>query len=89
MKNRVDRLVHDIRNPLNSISINAELACLLHQSGSSPEKLEKALRTILRECANCSLVVENFRQQLVLAEEGNTDMDNEHGQADDSGTPTS
>jgi signal transduction histidine kinase len=57
MKTRLDKLVHDVRNPLNAISVNAELAKLLLDHPGSGEQVRKALDTILQECRKCNDVL--------------------------------
>lgn len=49
------KAIHDMRNPLNSITMNAELGNLIVQGGSiDPERLKKIFTIILRECKDCS-----------------------------------
>jgi hypothetical protein len=64
MQTTVDKLVHDVRGALNSISMNAELARMLAQQQSSPEKIQHCLGVILRECSQCNLLMEAFRTEL-------------------------
>lgn len=63
MQTRVDKLVHDVRGSLNSISMNAELARLLSQQNGSPEKIQHCISVILRECGQCNALVEGFRTE--------------------------
>jgi signal transduction histidine kinase len=63
MQTRVDKLVHDVRGSLNSISMNAELAKLLCQQNGNPEKIQHCLGVILRECSQCNALVEDFRNE--------------------------
>lgn len=72
MKTRFDQLLHDVRNPLNTISMNAELARLLGQTGTSPEKLQKALAVIVNECKRCDTILESFRTELQNETDANT-----------------
>lgn len=46
--------IHNIRNRLNTISMNAELGKLTVEQQADPEKLVKVLDIILRECQHCS-----------------------------------
>ena len=64
MQSRVDKLVHDVRGTLNSISMNAELARLLSQQGANPDKLRHCLDVILRECHQCNGLMEGFREDV-------------------------
>jgi signal transduction histidine kinase len=56
--NRIDRLVHDARGPLNTISVNAEVARLLLQKSAPPEGILTALQNILRECQRCNDILQ-------------------------------
>ena len=44
MPSRLDRLVHDARGPLNTISVNAEVARLLIQKSAPPEGILTAMQ---------------------------------------------
>jgi len=67
-----EKIIHDIRNPLNTISMNAELGKLSLQRNPDPQKLAAIFEVILRECRICS-------DQLALLKEsflkGNPDQD--------------
>jgi hypothetical protein len=56
--NRIDRLVHDARGPLNTISVNAEVARLLLQKSAPPEGILTAIQNILRECQRCNDILQ-------------------------------
>lgn len=45
---------HEIRNHLNNISVNAELAKLIIDGNLDKERLRKAIETVLLECKKCS-----------------------------------
>lgn len=64
MRDRVDRLVHDARGPLNTIVVNAELAQLLQRSGGDPARLQQALAAIVRESQRCNQILQDFRDEL-------------------------
>lgn len=49
-----EKIIHDIRNPLNTISMNAELGKLSLQRNPDPQKLISIFEVILRECRICS-----------------------------------
>lgn len=55
----LSRVAHDLRNPLNSISMNAELVKLKLQRGGDPEDLISYMDRILDECKNCGSVLES------------------------------
>lgn len=48
------QLLHDIRNPLNTISINAELGKLVLERSGDVKRAIHILDIILAECRNCS-----------------------------------
>ncbi|MCA9757655.1 MAG: histidine kinase [Candidatus Eisenbacteria bacterium] len=50
----VPKLVHDLRNPLNSISMTAELAKLQLMQGEAAEAVAGNLDAIIRICRSCS-----------------------------------
>lgn len=58
MPNKLDRLVHDARGPLNTISVNAEVARLLIQKAAPPEGILTAMQNILRECQRCNEILQ-------------------------------
>lgn len=55
----LSRVAHDLRNPLNSISMNAELVKLKLQRGGDPVDLVSYMDRILQECKNCGDVLES------------------------------
>ena len=68
MKTNLEKLVHDVRNPLNSISVNAELAKVLIDQPGAAEQARKALDTILRECRKCNDVLNSSAQYFAESE---------------------
>jgi hypothetical protein len=62
-----EKIIHDIRNPLNTISMNAELGKLSLQRNPDPQKLVAIFEVILRECRICSdqltLLKEHFLKE--------------------------
>lgn len=57
MKSEQEKLIHDIRNGLNSIAMNAELARLLVMQNGSNEMITRALDTILKQSTLCSEIL--------------------------------
>lgn len=53
------RMAHDLRNPLNSISMNAELVKLKLQRSGDTEQVVTYLDRILQECKNCGALLES------------------------------
>jgi hypothetical protein len=60
MRNRTERFLHDARGPLNTISVNAELAKLLAQKAGATDNIINALNTILSECQRCNQILYEF-----------------------------
>lgn len=50
----INTAIHDIRNPLNTIAMNAELARLIIETNADPLKAINAIDAILRSCKLCS-----------------------------------
>jgi signal transduction histidine kinase len=50
----VKQLIHDVRGPLNKISMNAELVKLLIENDMPREKALVALDKIIQGCQECS-----------------------------------
>lgn len=48
---------HQLRNPLNSISINAELARLQLQKQQDPKEIILSIDRILQECKHCAALL--------------------------------
>ena len=63
MPNKLDRLVHDARGPLNTISVNAEVARLLVQKSAPPEGILTAMQNILRECQRCNEILQMINNE--------------------------
>ena len=60
MHTRVDQLLHDARGPLNTISVNAEVAKLLLQKSAPQESILAAMQNILRECQRCNEILQQI-----------------------------
>lgn len=52
--------VHDIRKPLNRISMQAELIKLVLENNLPPQKAIEAVDKILQSCQDCSQLLENL-----------------------------
>ncbi|MBV2129123.1 histidine kinase dimerization/phospho-acceptor domain-containing protein [Arsukibacterium indicum] len=52
--------VHDIRKPLNRISMQAELIKLVLENNLPPDKAIAAIDKILQSCQDCSQLLENL-----------------------------
>ncbi len=60
MDGEKNRFVHDLRNPLNTISINAELGKLTLERTGDIRKAISIFETILAECQQCSQLLETL-----------------------------
>ncbi len=54
MADNINHLIHDVRNPLNCISVNAELGKLTLERTKDVDKAIAIFETILKECRSCS-----------------------------------
>ncbi|WP_215395856.1 histidine kinase dimerization/phospho-acceptor domain-containing protein [Rheinheimera oceanensis] len=54
--------VHDIRKPLNRISMQAELIKLVLENNLPPQKAIEAVDKILQSCQDCSQLLENLSE---------------------------
>lgn len=63
MPSRLDQLLHDARGPLNTISINAEVAKLLLQKSAPVADITATLQNIVRECQRCSEILQLIGNQ--------------------------
>ncbi len=61
MSSDVSRLIHDIRNPLNTISVNAELGKLVLSRQGDLQQATSAFDMILSECRRCSEQLERLK----------------------------
>lgn len=61
MDGEKNRFVHDLRNPLNTISINAELGKLTLERTGDIRKAISIFETILAECQQCGKVLETLQ----------------------------
>ena len=64
----LQRLIHNVRGPLNSISMNAELGKMYIQEGKAPDSVMKTLDTIVRHCTACSAGLESLHDFLMDSE---------------------
>jgi len=54
--------VHDIRKPLNRISMQAELIKLVLENNLPPQKAIEAVDKILQSCQDCSALLEQLSE---------------------------
>lgn len=67
MDDEKSRLLHDLRNPLNTISINAELGKLTLERTGDIRKAISIFDTILAECRQCGRLLELAQEVQVSA----------------------
>lgn len=70
MDGKKNRFVHDLRNPLNTISINAELGKLTLERTGDIRKAISIFETILAECQQCSRVLETLQDTVFMPANG-------------------
>ena len=76
MDSEKNRFVHDLRNPLNTISINAELGKLTLERTGDIRKAISIFDTILAECRQCSYVLETLQDtQFTRVNNGGSESD--------------
>ncbi len=68
MDNKSNKLIHDLRNPLNNISINAELGRLTLVRTGDIDRAIQIFETILEECRTCSCRLDAFKIADILRE---------------------
>lgn len=59
----VNTLIHDVRNPLNRISMQAEMAKLVIENDMPKEKAIAALEKILTACQDSSVALQMLADQ--------------------------
>lgn len=64
MDEETKKLIHDIRNPVNTISMNAELGKLCLERTQDVAKATEIFDIILRECRQCGEQVNALKNHL-------------------------
>ena len=59
-KDKIAHVAHQLRNPLNTISINAELARLQLQKQQDPQAILLSIERILQECKYCASLLDEL-----------------------------
>lgn len=49
-----ERIIHNMRGPLNSVAMTAELGKLYVANGDKSERVLSALETIIQQCSACA-----------------------------------
>ena len=61
---KLSECIHDIRNPLNTISVNAELGRLVLQQGLDTKKAIEAFNKIVEECQVCAEAINQLKVEM-------------------------
>lgn len=73
MDGEKNRFVHDLRNPLNTISVNAELGKLTLERTGDIRKAISIFETILLECRQCSQLLETLKDTSFVRDESHSE----------------
>lgn len=73
MDNDIRRLLHDVRNPLNTISMSAELGKLTLERTGDIDKAAEIFASILRECRSCSDMLTHLKTSILAECQGSDD----------------
>ncbi|WP_340680698.1 histidine kinase dimerization/phospho-acceptor domain-containing protein [Paraglaciecola sp.] len=57
-----NQFIHNVRNPLNSITLHAELGKMLIEDQGSAEQIKNAFSVILQQCKSCELILTDMRK---------------------------
>ena len=60
----VDGFIHNTLNPLNSITLHAELGKMLVEENASNEQIKEIFSVILQQCASCEQILTEMRTTL-------------------------
>lgn len=77
MSGEKNKFIHDIRNPLNTISVNAELGKLTLERTGDIRKAISIFETILMECRQCSNVLHTLKEEYFIGVDSNGGEDKE------------
>jgi len=58
-----DKFIHNVRNPLNSISLHAELGKMLLDENASTEQIRNLFIVILEQCISCEEILSEMRNK--------------------------
>lgn len=71
MDGEKNRFIHNLRNPLNTISVSAELGRLTLERTGDIRKAISIFETILTECRQCNDILDELKNtRFVRANEG-------------------
>jgi signal transduction histidine kinase len=66
MSSDKNKFIHDLRNPLNTISVNAELGKLTLERTGDIRKAISIFEAILMECRQCSNVLDTLKEEYFI-----------------------
>lgn len=75
MDDEKNQFVHDLRNPLNTISVNAELGRLTLERTGDIRKAISIFETIMAECRQCSQLLETLQDVRFVRDENIHEVD--------------
>jgi hypothetical protein len=70
MDDQKSQFIHSMRNPLNTISVNAELGRLTLERTGDIRKAISIFETILLECRQCSHLLDGLLHTRFIRDEG-------------------
>jgi len=54
------QVIHEVRNAINTISMNTEVAVLLLESDFNSEKFKQLMQSILKQCEHCGVTLDEL-----------------------------
>ncbi|ARD42900.1 histidine kinase [Colwellia sp. PAMC 21821] len=57
-----EKFIHNVRNPLNSIVLHAELGKMLIDNDADVEQIKNAFTVILQQCKGCEQLLMDMRK---------------------------
>lgn len=66
MNGEKNKFIHDLRNPLNTISVNAELGKLTLERTGDIRKAISIFEAILVECRQCSKMLDTVKDEYFI-----------------------
>jgi signal transduction histidine kinase len=62
---KIRKHIHNVRNPLNSIALHAELGNMLLEGHASNKELQNAFSVILQQCRQCDAELGKIRNMVI------------------------
>lgn len=61
-KDNIRSIIHDLKNPINTISMNAELGLMLLEHDLDKQRLTKILQVVLQQCSEFDGTLSKLRE---------------------------